>query len=97
MWYLYQFKAEGFGVIAAGDYNLTEMQLRTLTDGVKISRNAGPTRKGRNARSEAIDHVISTYEMSGIEKLGSLSKSDHIPIKIMVKVKPALCEKPETR
>ena len=53
--------------------------MRALTEGLHVSRNAGPTR--RNGAT-AIDHVISTYRMSSVEKIETLSNSDHIPIKV---------------
>ena len=83
LWFINQFRAEGYGVIAAGDFNLTEEQLRGHTQGLKISRNMGPTRRGSNALL-AIDHIISTYEMSGVSLLETLSDSDHLPIRVEI-------------
>ena len=76
----------------AGDFNLEESYIRENTEDYKISRNAGPTRKGRYANT-AIDHVISTFEMTGTTLLSTESKSDHIPI--MVEISASIRTKPE--
>ena len=86
MWHCNEFRAEGLGVIVAGDFNLTEEELRSATEGYYISRNVGPTRTGANA-IRAIDHFLSTYPMTGLLKLSSESKSDHIPISTRIKMK----------
>ena len=86
MWHCNEFRTEGLGVIIAGDFNLTEEELRSATEGYYVSRNVGPTRLGANA-NRAIDHFISTQPMSGLTKLSSESKSDHIPIMTKIKMK----------
>jgi endonuclease/exonuclease/phosphatase family metal-dependent hydrolase len=71
----------------AGDFNLQESYLRNNTEGYHISRNAGPTRRGRNANS-AIDHIVSTHRITGITHVETVSRSDHIPISAEVTMTP---------
>ena len=68
MWYCNSFKTEGYDIVMAGDFNLTEEYLRLNTEGYQISRNAGATRNTRNANT-AIDHVMSTFKMSREEQI----------------------------
>ena len=84
-WMMYQFMEEGFEILAAGDFNLDENHLRQNTEKFNISRNIGATRKGPNA-NKAIDHFLSTYQLSAINHLNSESDSDHIPISTEITV-----------
>ena len=77
---------DGFEILAAGDFNLEENYLRQNTEKFKISRNIGATRKGSNAH-KAIDHFLSTYQLTAIKHLNSESDSDHIPISTEITVK----------
>ena len=80
---------EGFEILTAGDFNLDENYLRQNTEKFNISRNIGATRKGSNA-NKAIDHFLSTYQLSATKHLNSESDSDHIPISTEITVQGKL-------
>ena len=91
MWHSNQFRDEGYDILMAGDFNLKEDYLREKTEGYHISRNAGATRRGRNA-NRAIDHIVSTHRMTGVTHVDTRSKSDHIPFQSEVTLELATPE-----